>query len=90
MRSTPGENDSGLNAAGVKQRQYGCFLFDILLKEKLSSCNGDGPVCRVDQVIDTLTVLRGQHFLCTTVEITTQIMVNYTIIFFDCLSKTSN
>lgn len=47
------------------------FLFGILLKEELSSCNGNRPVCGVDQMIDALTVLRGQHLLCTTVEKTT-------------------
>lgn len=52
--------------------KYSRFLFDILLKEELSSCDGNRPVCRVDQVIDTLTVLGGQHLLCTTVETTTK------------------
>lgn len=44
----------------------------ILLKEELSSCDGDRPVCRVDQVIDTLAVLRSQNLICTTVETNTK------------------
>lgn len=44
------------------------LMSDILLKEEFSSCDGDRPVCWVDQVIDTLTVLRGQHLICTTVK----------------------
>lgn len=47
-------------------------MSNILLKKEFSSCNCDRPVCRVHQVIDTLTVLRSQHLICTTAETNTK------------------
>lgn len=47
-------------------------MSDVLLEEEFSSCDGDGPVCRVDQVIDTLAVLGGQDLIRTTAEANTE------------------
>ncbi len=51
-------------------------MSDLLLKKEFSSGDGDRPVCRVDQVIDTLTVLRGQHLIRTTAGKNTKHSVN--------------
>lgn len=45
---------------------------DALLIQELSCCDCDRPVCRVDQVVDALAVLGGQHLICTTAETNTQ------------------